>query len=186
MLNNKLFRLAGWSALVAAILMLAAMVSFPLGAGMFGGICEIIALILTIFVFYALYVAFRSQSAGLGLVGLVFMVIALAVDVASMSLYGNVILGNLWYLLFSLPFLIFGFLAVRSAKMPRVLAIGTLLIGALLFIGGVAGFLGSQAIADNVTIIPFLLILVWLVWLWRIFWFGKLAASSEKMAPAAT
>jgi hypothetical protein len=146
MTNSKLFRFAGWSALFSAIFMLVAMVSFPLGAGLRGGIFEIIALLLTIVVFWALHVIYRSQSSGLSLAGLVLMVIALVVDVISMSFYSNTVLGNLWYLLFSLPFLIVGFLANRDGRLHRVLTIGTLLIGIFLFVGGVAGFLGSQAI----------------------------------------
>jgi hypothetical protein len=177
-MSNKNLRLAGWSALLAAVLMVVAMVSFPLGAGMLGGVFEITALLLTIVVFYGLFIILRSESTSLGLTGLVFAGLAVAVDVVSMLSYGNTFFASLWYLLFSLPFLIYCFLTFKSTKMPRVLALGTLLIGGLLFVGGVAGFLGSQAVADNVTIIPFLLILVWLVWLWRLF-------LSERMAPAA-
>jgi hypothetical protein len=182
MANNQMFRLAGWCALAAAIIMAVAIVSFPLGIIMVGVIGEYLGLLLSIVVFYALYVAYRSQSAGLSLAGLVLLVLALVLDAAGNINHGNNLgntLGDLWYLAFSLPFLIFGSLILRSTKMPRALAIGTLLMGALLLIGGVGGLLGNQAFADNVTSIPFLLVIVWLVWLWRVFWSGR-------MVPAIT
>ena len=65
MTDNKFFRVAGWVTLVSALLMLAAFVSFPLGAGMVGGVLEILGLLGLIFVFYALNVAHRSQAKGL-------------------------------------------------------------------------------------------------------------------------
>jgi hypothetical protein len=184
MSNKKIFRFAGWSAIISAILMLAAMVSFPIGAGMLGGFFEIIALLLVIFVFYALYNVYRTQSARLSLAGIVLLVLAVVVDIISMSFYTNTILGGLWYLSFSLPFLIFGSLAFRDRRMQRGLAIVTLVIGGLLLIGGVAGVLGSAAIADTVTAIPFLMLIIWLAWLWRFFWSSKLIGDTpDKLEP---
>jgi hypothetical protein len=177
MTENKLFRLTGWCALFGVLFMLAAMVSFPLGAGTLGGILEILFLLLLIIVFYGLYVAHRSESAGLALAGLLLLILAIGVDIVSMQNYGNALLGNLWYTLLSLPFLIYGFLAYRSARMPRGLAVVALLAGIFFFISGVGGFLVNPDFADNVSLISFLLMLVWLVWLWRVFLSKKFAAA---------
>ena len=183
MSNTKLFRIAGWCALVAALSMLAAVVFFMI-APTVGGILEILFLLLLIVIFYALYVAHRSESKGLSLAGLILLIAAILVDVVSMQNYGNITLGNLWYLLFSLPFLIFGFLAFRSSRMPRGLAVLALLAGVTYFIAAVGGFLGSQAIAENVSSISILFVLAWLVWLWRVFLSKKMAAASPTPAAA--
>ncbi len=115
---NKLFRTAGWCALAGAIAMIAAMVFFMI-APMVGGILEYISLLLLVFVFCALYVAHRAESKWLSLAGLILLIAAIGTDVFSMANYGNSTLGNLWYLLFSFPFLIYGFLTFRNARMPR-------------------------------------------------------------------
>jgi hypothetical protein len=189
MSNNKLFRTAGWCALVGALSMVAAVVSFIFSgaapiAGMVGGILEYISLLLLVFVFYALSIAHRSESKGLGLAGLILLIVAIVVDVVAYVNYGNTILSNLWFLLLSLPFLIFGFLAFRSARMPRGLAVVALLAGVTSFISGVGGLLGNQAIADNVGSFPFLFMLIWEVWLWLVFVSKKFATASPEPAAA--
>jgi hypothetical protein len=176
MTNNNLFRTAGWSALAGAIIMVVAMVSFML-APMLGGILEFLFLLLLIYIFCALYVVHRSESKGLSLAGLVLLVAAVVADVISMQNYGNTFLSNLWYLLFSFPFLIFGFLAWRSDRMPRGLAVLALLAGATYFISAVGGLLGSQAIAEGVSTLSILFVLVWLVWLWQVFLSKKFAVA---------
>lgn len=183
MSGYKLFRTAGWCALASAVLMVAAMVSFFI-AGLVGGILEVISLMLLIFVFNALYVAHHTESKGLSLAGLILLIAAIGVDIVSMANYGNTTLSNLWYLLLSLPFLIFGFLAFRSPRIPSGLAVVACLTGVTYLISGVGGLLGSQAIADNVSLLSILFMLVWLVWLWRVFLSEKMATSIPEAVAA--
>jgi hypothetical protein len=187
--NNKLFRIGGWCALAAAFTMLAAVISFMLSggypaAGLVGGILEYISLLLLIFVFFALYADFRSESKGLSLVGLILLVVAIVVDVFANFSNGNTILSNLWYLVLSLPFLIYGYLTFRSPSMSRGFAIAGLLTGITYLIAGIGGFLGNQNIADSVSIISALLMLVWEVWLWRVFWSKSDIKTAPKLRPA--
>jgi hypothetical protein len=182
--SNRFFRIAGWCALASALLLVAAAVSFPLGAGTVGGVLEIVFLLTLVFVFYALYVTHRSESRWLSLAGMILVFPAIGMDVASMTNYGNTLLGSLWYLLLSLPFLVFGFLAFGSAKMPRGLAVVALVIGVAYVVSGAAGLLGSQNLADSVSLIPMVLTLVWLVWLCRVFLSGRLDSERLPVAPS--
>jgi hypothetical protein len=183
-LNSRLSRLAGWAALLSGIFMLLAVVSFPLGAGMLGGALEVIFLLLTILVFYALYLAYRPESAGLSLAGFVLLVLAIVADLISMVNYGNALLSNVWYSLFCLPFLIFGVLAYRDSRMPRGLAVVSVLTGAAYLIVAVAGWLGQQPVIDTVELLAILLVLAWLFWIWRVFWSGRMVAPSGHAATA--
>ena len=185
--NSKLFRTAGWCALVSAILIPLAMVGFILSgtapsAGMVGMIFEILSLVLLVYVFYALYIAHRSEAKWLGLAGLILSIAAIVVDILSQQNSSTFLFG-LWYLLFSLPFLIFGFLALRSSRMPRGLAVLALLAGGIGFIAGVAGWLGNPDMADNLNTLSIPFMLAWEVWLWRVFISNKFAAASP--APVA-
>jgi hypothetical protein len=176
MSNAKLFHTAGWGALASAVLMLAAIVSFMI-VPMLGGVLETLALLLLIFVFYALHVAYSAKAKGLSLAGLALGIAAVVVDLFSMANYGNAFLSNLWYVLFSLPFLIFGYLAYRDSRMPRGLAIAALLAGVFFLVSGVGGFFMGTDFADNLSLIAILAMLVWLFWLWRVFWSKKFSAA---------
>lgn len=187
MLNVKLFRTAGWCALASALLMVLAMLSFVFAgaapsAGMLGMASEVISLLLLVFVFYALAIAHRAESNWLGFAGMILLVVAIVIDVVSQQV-NNTFFFGLWYFLFSLPFLIFGYLGFRSNRMPRVLAILALLAGAIYFIAGIVGWLGSADLADNISSLSILFVLVWAVWLWRILLSKKFTApSSEPVA----
>ena len=128
-------------------------------------------------VFCALYVAHRSESAGLSLAGLVSWIPAAVVDIASLANPANTLLYAVDSLLFSLPFLIFGFLAYRCARMPRGLGLIGLLTGVVWLISGAASFIGSTTIGMVASLGGFALMLVWLVWLWRVFSSGRLATA---------
>lgn len=173
MSNNKLYRIAGWCALGCIVFMIAAMIFFIIAPAA-GGALEILFLLMLAFVFYALFVTHRSESSTLSLAGLVLLGLAIVVDILSMLNYGNAFLSNMWYTLISLPFLIFGYLAFRSSKMPRGLAVVALIAGGFFLISGVGGFLGGQSFADTVSLISILAMAVWLIWLWRVFWSKKL------------
>jgi hypothetical protein len=189
MSTNKFFRIAGWCSLVGALSMVIAVVFFMLSgqfpiAGIIGGILEYISLLLMIIVFYALYVALRSESKVISLAGMILLVVAIVVDIIANLNYGNTTLGNLWYLMISLPFLIYGFLALQSPRMSRGLAVVGFLTGVTYFISGAGGLLGSQNLADSISSISAILMLVWLVWLWRVLWSQKIVAALPIMQPA--
>ena len=184
MLNDKLFRTAGWCAFASALLMILAAGSFIFAgaapfAGMVGMTFEVISLLLLVFVFYALAIAHRAESKWLGFTGMILLVVAIVVDVVSQQV-NNTFFFGLWYFLFSLPFLIFGYLGLLSKRMPRVLAILALLAGAIYFIAGIVGWLGSPDLADNISTLSILFVLVWAVWLWRVLLSKKFADPSPE------
>jgi hypothetical protein len=180
--NSKLFRTAGWCALASVLCMPLALVSFMLSGttpmlGNIGMLFEIIMLLLLVYVFYALSVAHRSESKWLGSAGVIILVAAMVVDVVSQQ-YQTSFLFGLWYLLFSLPFLIFGYLGFRSALMPRWLAALALVTGGLTFIAAVAGFLGNPDMADSIQTLSIPFMLAWEVWLWRVLVSKKFTSAS--------
>ena len=186
--NNKLYRTAGWCALASAILIPLAMVSFIFSgsvpiAGMVGMTFEVICMLLLIYVFYALSVAHRSESKWLGFAGLILFIASIVMDVVSQQ-YQSTFLFGLFYLLFSLPYLIFGYLAWRSAWMPRGLAVLALLGGGITFIAGVIGLLGNPDLADSLQSISIFFMLAWAVWLWRVMVSKKIVAASPEPAVA--
>lgn len=188
MTNNKLFRTAGWCSLAAAICIPFALVSFILSgsapsAGMVGMVFEILSLLLLVYVFYALSIAHRPESKWLGFAGMILLVVAIVIDIVSQQV-NNTFLFGLWYLLYSLPFLIFGFLGLRSARMPHVLAVLVLLAGVITFIAGIVGLLGNSGLADGIQPLSIPFYLAWAVWLWRVLVSKKFAIASPTPAAA--
>jgi hypothetical protein len=187
MTNNNLFRTSGWCALASVILIPVAMVCFIFSgtapiAGMVGMIFEILSMLLLVFVFYALSVVHRPESKWLGFAGLILFIASIVVDLVSQQ-HQSTFLFGLFYLLFSMPYLIFGFLAWRSARMPRGLAVLALLAGGITFVAGVVGLLGNAEMADSLQSFSILFMLAWGVWLGVIFLSKKFAAPNS--APAA-
>jgi hypothetical protein len=152
---------------------------------MVGVILLDIGLVLMVFVFYALYMVHRPESMVLGLAGLILWIISIGVNVASGTNSGNIPLNSLWNLLISLSFLIFGFLAYRSSRMPRGIAVVALLAGVTALISGIGGLLGNLAILGSLSTFSQLLMLVWLIWLWRVFLSKKFAATASPLPVAA-
>jgi hypothetical protein len=184
MANNKLFRTAGWCALAGAICIPFALVSFILSGnvpimGMVGMIFEILSLLLLVFVFYALSIAHRPESKWLGFAGLVLFIASIVMDVVSQQVQSAVLFG-VYYLLYSLPFLIFGYLGLRSVRMPRLLAVLALLTGGIAFIAGVIDLFGKPSLADNIQSVSILFMLAWAVWLWRVLRSKKFTAASPE------
>ena len=172
MSNDKLDRIAGWCALGCVVAMVAALISLLIVPSL-GVILEILFLLRLIFVFYALYVTHRTESSNLSLAGLVLAGIAILADLVSLLSEGTVFLVSLWYLLLALSLLIFGYLAWKSSKMPRGLAVAALVAGGFYLLAGFGGFLGSASFTGTVSLIAILAMLVWLIWLWRVFWSKK-------------
>ena len=174
--KNNLFRIAGWCALVTALLMLLIpfVSSVPTAIGM---ILNIVILLGITFVFYALYVAHRAESAGLSLAGLILWLLSLVLTLVGFLTTISNSLSSLGSFLWALPFLVFGFLAWRSAGCPRLLAVLALLIGVLYLILAVAGFMGSASFVNSGNFVGDILMLVWLVWLWRVFLSKRMTAA---------
>jgi hypothetical protein len=150
-----------------------AIVSFIV-APTFGVVVEIAVLLMLAVVFYALYVAHRPERPGLSLAGMVLGMLAVGLDLVSMANYGNTSLGSLWYMTLGMAWMVFGFLALSASKLPRVLSVVILLVGVFFVISGGGGLLVGAEFADNVSLVPFLLMIVGLVWLWRVFLSGRL------------
>jgi hypothetical protein len=173
--NQKLFRTAGWCAIASVLLTVLAMVSFIFSgaapsAGMIGMSFEVISLLLLVFIFYVLAIAHRAESKWLGFTGVILLVIALVVDIVSQQVNNTILL-------------IFGYLGLRSARMPRWLAMLALLGGGITFIAGVIGLLGNPNLADNIQQFSILFMLAWAMWLWRVLISKKFAVpSSEPVA----
>lgn len=134
------------------------------------------ALLVVSVVFYALYVFHHPESAGLSLAGLVLWIAAGVANFASLFDMKNNTLYAAASLLFALPLLLFGYLAYRSAKMPRGLAVMALLSGVAWAVTGLVSF-GSPSIGLVLTLVSTVFWVVWLVWLWRVLSSGKLATA---------
>lgn len=176
MSNNNLFRIAGWCAVLSALATVAVFVIFTVApTSSLAGILGTVAVLVVTIVFYALYVAHRSESAGLSLAGLVLWIVAAVLNIASLVNPANNALYAVASLAFALPLLIFGFLAFSSAKMPRGLGVMALLSGVVWVIAGAVSVNGMTTTMGMVTSLGATVFwLAWLVWLWRVF-------SSEKI-----
>ena len=143
--ESSVFRLAGWGAFAGVVLMVLFFVA--LAAAPTSGVSEVLAVVgvgaLTP-AFYGLYRAHRHESVGWSRLGLVAGVPAAALDIASLLSPGNIGLFALDNLVFAVPFLVFGGLALRSAPMPRALGWVALVTGAAYLLAGVATVAGSQ------------------------------------------
>jgi len=185
MFGKNFFRIAGWSALVIILLNALDMLIFPSGKPTGTEmILEIVSLLVFTFVFYALYLSHRPESAGLSLAGLILWLPAFGVNLAAILNFGNTFLSNLGTLLFSLPFLIFGYLAYRSTRMPRGLAVVALLAGVFYLVTGLAELVGIVAIAEVGGLVSIVLLVVWAVWLCIVFTSKKFSAVSPEPVAA--
>ena len=178
MSNNNLFRFAGWCALLTALLTVVGLGIFmasPMSS--LAVILTMIGVVVLTPVFYALYVVHRSESAGLSLAGLALWIVAAVLQIASLTNPTNSTLYTIATLAFALPLLIFGYLAYRSARMPRGLAAVALLTGVAWLIAGAVSFSGQTTPAIVVNLVATVVWLVWLVWLWRVLTAEKLATA---------
>jgi hypothetical protein len=183
MSNSKFIRSAGWWAFASAVILILAFVALYIAPSV-GEILTIVFFLSLSLIFYALYVVFRSGSKGLSLLGLLLAILAIVFSIAANLNEDNVTLSYLLYSILSLPFLIFGYLAFRSTRLSRGLAVVTLLTGVAYLISGVGGLLGSQSIFGTVSTLSTLLMLVWLFWFWRVFVSRKMAESLPEAAAA--
>jgi hypothetical protein len=179
MTNNNFFRISGWCAVLVAMLLLAIHVVAPGTSSMAGLFLKLGILLGLTWVFYALYVAHRTESAGLSQAGLAFWLLALGMklinlagDQSTFPLYGEA-------LFWLAPTLIFGILACRNSRMPRGLAVLAFLAVISFFITAVAGGLGIVMAAKAANVASDVFILVLLVWLGFVFVSEKFAAVSS-------
>jgi hypothetical protein len=169
MTNNTFFRHAGWCAVIVALLLLAIHVVPSGPASLVGLILTIATLLGLTFVFYALFVAHRPASPTLSQAGLALWYLVLALNLVGLAGSLGVVLGHVDALLRPFPVLVFAFLAFRSDRMPRSLAVAAFLGGISLFITAFAGMLATRAAADAASLLADVFLLVWLIKLGFVF-----------------
>jgi hypothetical protein len=169
MSNNNLFRIAGWCALLTVLLTVVSLGIFTASpTSSLAVILTMVGVVVLTPVFYALYVVHRSESAGLSLAGLVLWIAAAVLQIISLANPTNSALYAVAGMAFALPILIFGFLAYRSTRIPRGLAVVVLLTGVVWLIAGAISFNGQTTLAVVTNLVATVVWLVWLVWLWRV------------------
>jgi hypothetical protein len=177
MSNNNLYRIAGYAAILTTVLWLG---GFGIGAVNPALVAPLLAVASIVFlvVVYALYVVHRSESSGLALGAALFTVVGLTVSLLAgdPSVPANAMMYGISAVVFGVGIILFGWLAYKSSKMPRGLAIAALIGGALSLIAGFF-YLGGAGLLDLAntlnfgSIVPFF---VWMIWLGRLFLTGKL------------
>jgi hypothetical protein len=180
MANSNLFRIAGYAAFLGPLLWIialgAAVINPTITVILFG-----VASIVFLVVIYALYVIHRAEASGLALVAALLSAVGLIVSLftGDPSVPANATLYGISTVVFGGGIILFGWLAYKSAKMPRGLAIAALIAGIISLIAGIA-YLGGTGMADlanllnTLSIIPFI---VWMIWLGRLFLSGKQATA---------
>jgi hypothetical protein len=180
MSNSNLFRIAGYGAILSPVLWIVALGVGALNPALTSPLL-VVASIIFLPAVYALFVVHRAESFGLALSAALLTAIGLIVGTfagdpsvpANAPLYGgsSIIMGA--------GIVLFGWLAYKSTKMPRGLAIAALITGVLTLLGGItylAG-IGTTALGNLLNyglIIPYI---VWMIWLGRHFLSGKLATA---------
>jgi hypothetical protein len=170
MSNRDVFRIGGWSALLAALISVAAAVSITVAPDnvTLQAMLTVVGVLILTPVFYALFVAHRAEAAGLSLAGLVLWVVALVPNVVG-SIDPKIISLPSAGMAFVPPFLVFGFLAWRNVSWPNGLA-GLLVSAGILFgIAGIVSYSRTTDLGNAIAAIGAILLLVWSLWIWRIF-----------------
>lgn len=119
-------------------------------------------------VFYALYLIHHSESAILSHVGFIFWFPAGALDMASLLNHENTMIYIIDCFIFSVPLMIFGFLAFKSKKMPNGIAIMALLSGVFYLMSGMATFYNTEMIGMYTGFGGLVFMLIWFTWLFFI------------------
>ncbi|MBI3165892.1 MAG: hypothetical protein HYZ24_14510 [Chloroflexi bacterium] len=181
-MNNKLFRLAGWSAYLSALATILGAVTlvifFSVGDpfGKINDVCSVIIGLTAIVILFALYQLHRSAAPKISFI--VFLVGALAMLTAAVIQTLLVVNGTNFGMIVTISFgifgaslIAFGFLAVVNQTLPRGLAwlgiaagIGYVLVITGFILGGENHPLTYLGGAVAVIAYP-----VWAVWLGRVF-----------------
>ena len=170
MTDKKVIQIAKWCALFAAILMISFIVIFSIAPESSIGVFLAMAGIFILTpVFYALYLIHHSEARIMGLLGLIFWFPAGALDLISLLNHENATIYAIDSIIFSLPLVIFGYLALISSKMPNGVGLIALISGLLYLISGMATFLIPGNIAMYSGFGGLLFMLIWFVWLFFIF-----------------
>jgi hypothetical protein len=172
MSNNRLYRFAGWSALLSVILSLAL---FPLES--IGGwalmAASFVPLALGGVVFYALFVFHCPQAGTMSLVMLVSGLLGLILEFLGATPEST--MGIVTHAIYGVAFLLVCYLAFGESRMPRWLAVCILIAGASVFVSAVLTALGLNSLAETTGMVYFIAWIVWSVGIWR--WFLKTAAA---------
>ena len=176
MTSKVLARIAGWSSILSVLVFIVAFVLVAASSGTDTPLTIALFLISSVFiapVFYALYVFHRSQAQAITLTALIVGIIAVGLSVIAPTPTSNALLFNTSSVLFGIAILIFGYLGLQNAEMPRPLAIIAILTGIMALVA-TALTLGALAIADLLSLAFIVLFLVWASWLGWLLLKGKL------------
>lgn len=170
MSDKKVIQIARWCALLAVMLMISFFVIFSIAPeSNIGELLAITGIFILTPVFYALYLIHRSESTTISLVGLIFWFPAGVLDMISLLNHENTTIYAIDSLIFSVPLILFGFLALKSTKMSNGAAIMALLSGVFYLISGIATFFIPGIIGMYSGLGGLVFMLVWFVWLFFIF-----------------
>lgn len=169
MSDKKVIQISRWCALLAVVLMLSFFILISIAPSSNLGVLLALAGILILTpVFYALYLIHRSESAILSLAGLIFWLPAGALDMASLINHENTLIYIIDCFIFSVPLMIFGYLAYKSKIMRNSIAIMPLVSGAFYLFSGMATFYHSETIGMYTGLGGLVFMLIWFVWLFFI------------------
>ncbi|MBL7830818.1 MAG: hypothetical protein JNK41_07320 [Saprospiraceae bacterium] len=169
MVDKKVIQISRWCALSAVVLMVSFLVMISIAPSSSVGVLLAIAGILILTpVFYALYLIHRSESAILSLTGFIIWFPAAALDLASLLNHDNIMIYIIDCFIFSLPLMIFGFLAFKSEKMPNGISLMALLSGIFNLISGVATLYNNKTIGMFTGMGGLVFMLIWFTWLFFI------------------
>ena len=180
MSNSNLFRIAGYAAIVSPLLWVVALGSGVVNPALTGTIFAVASIVFLVPV-YALYIVHRAELSGLALGAALLTAIGLIVTLfaGDPAVPANATLYGVSAVIFGVGIVLFGWLAYKSTKMPRGLAIIALIAGALSLVSGFA-YLGGPGLLDLANLLNFASIIpffIWMIWLGRLFLSGKLATA---------
>jgi hypothetical protein len=177
MSNNNLSRLGGYASFLTPLLYIGGFALSAVNPALVPLLLAVASIVFLVVV-YALYVVHRTESSGLALGAALLTAVGLIVSLLAgdPSVPANAMMYGISAVVFGVGIILFGWLAYKSSKMPRGLAIAALIAGALSLVGGFfylsgTGMLDLANILNFVSIIPFF---VWMIWLGRLFLTGKL------------
>ena len=177
MSNSSLFRIAGFCAILSLVVYVVAFGLFSTNAGLMTT-SFIVATVALLVVLYALYVVHRPESSGLALgAGLITAIGTIAsLFAGDPAVPANAFLYGASSVVFGVGILLFGWLAYKSSKMPRLLAYIVLFAGALSLLTGLLFLAGSSDLGNQLNFASILPFFAWMIWLAYLFLTGKLKA----------
>ena len=186
MSNNTLFRIAGLSGILSAVLMLVMSATIDTSGGMSPMYAVPIAVLGIIFV-AGLYVLYRSEASTLSLTAAAISVIGYLLFVVASLMqvtFPNPLLAAADSAIYILGLTLFSWLAYRTHKMPRLLAF----VGFLAALAGVGSYVLMSVTGASVTSMeslpPVLMALYFVYLLGVVVWLAWTGISLLRVKPA--